>query len=101
MSEGSHFLSLSTDDDVVVESVKRRLGGHIALLGGQSPRTLGLRNDLVQIPHFAEEDDGAKTGEVKGNYSCAQEAFPECQALFWWVGQSAGPHRYCPCSQGH
>lgn len=90
------FLSSLDDDDLVVKSGF----GHSALLARQSPRTVGLRDDLVQPPRFTDEDDGTQRGEVMGNYSCVQQAFPECQALSWKVRRNGEPDRHHPWLQG-
>lgn len=37
--------------------------GHAALLARQGPRTVGLRDDLIHLPHFTDECDGSE--EVK------------------------------------
>lgn len=68
------FLSSLNGDDLVVKSAF----GHTAMLAGQGPKTIGLRDDLVQPPCFIT--DGSQRGKVMGNCSCIPQAFPECQS---------------------
>lgn len=59
------FLSSLNRGDLVVKSGF----GHAVMLAGQGPRCIGLRDDLVQPPHFTDEGDGAQRSEVMRNCS--------------------------------
>lgn len=70
------FLFSLNGGDLVVKSGF----GHAAMLAGQGPRCIGLRDDLVQPLHFTEGDE-AQRSEMMRNCSCVLQVFSKCRAL--------------------